>query len=55
MFGKVTTYIYKRQDGATVHVNACGVIIGEEYAHDDPAWFPPDDWPYDVRDLRKEE
>jgi len=54
MIIKVRTYIYLREDGKTVHCNAAGGIIGAEYEHDDPDWQPPDDWPYEITDLRKE-
>lgn len=50
----MTTYIYIRQDGKCVHSNACGALIGQEYEHDDPNWQPPKDWPYRIRDLRKD-
>lgn len=51
----MTTYIYIRpEDGKCVHSNACGGFIGKEYEHDDPDWQPPGDWPYKVKDLRKE-
>ena len=51
---KVTTYIYIRQDGKCVHVNAAGPYAGKEYEHDDPNWQPGPDWPYEVKDMRKE-
>lgn len=51
---KMTTYIYLRPDGKCVHSNAGGGFIGQEYEHDDPNWQPPEDWPYEIRDLRKE-
>jgi len=48
------TYIYIRPgDGKCVHSNACYSIIGKEYEHDDPNWQPPDDWPYEIKDMRK--
>jgi len=51
---QVTTYIYiRKKDNKCVHVNACGPIIGEEYEHDDKDWKPLDNWPYPIRDLRK--
>lgn len=51
----ITTYIYIRpDDGKCVHSNACGPYIGAEYEHDDPDWQPPKDWPYKIRDFRKE-
>ena len=50
----MTTYIYIREDGKCVHVNACGELMGREYEHDDPEWTPPDDWPYHIKDMRKE-
>jgi len=51
----MTTYIYIRQeDGKCVHSNACGGFIGTEYEHDDPNWQPPKDWPYKIRDMRKD-
>lgn len=54
MFAEPRTYIYIRpEDGKCVHQQACGAIFGEEYEHDDPNWQPPDDWPYEIRDLRK--
>jgi len=53
---KMMTYIYLREsDGKCVHVNASGPFTGKEYEHDDPNWQPPPDWPYKVKDLRKEE
>lgn len=52
---EMRTYIYVRPDGKEVHVNCGGGFIGEEYEHDDPGWQPPEDWPYEIRDLRKEE
>jgi len=52
---KMTTYIYLRPDGKCVHSNAGGGFIGKEYEHDDPNWQPPDDWPYEIKDLRKKE
>lgn len=51
---EMTTYIYLRQDGKCVHSNACGPFIGQEYEHDDPDWQPPEDWPYKIRDFRKD-
>ena len=49
------TYIYiKPENGKCVHCNACGGAIGQEYEHDDPNWQPPTDWPYKVRDMRKD-
>jgi hypothetical protein len=51
---KITTYIYiRKKDNKCVHTNACGSIIGEEYEHDNPNLMPEDDWPYEIRDLRK--
>ncbi len=50
----LTTYIYYRKDGKCVHVNAGYGTIGKEYEHDDSDWTPPTDWPYEIRDLRKE-
>ena len=51
----LTTYIYIRgADGKCVHSNAGYGFIGTEYEHDDPNWQPPKDWPYEVKDLRKE-
>lgn len=52
---EIRTYIYLRPDGKCVHVNAGGGCIGKEYEHDDPAWQPPKDWPYEVRDLRSDD
>jgi len=53
---EMTTYIYIRpEDGKCIHSNACGGSIGQEYEHDDPNWQPPEDWPYKIRDLRKED
>ena len=52
---EMRTYIYFRPDGKCVHSNAGGGFIGQEYEHDDPNWQPPEDWPYEVRDLRKKE
>ena len=52
---ELRTYIYYRPDGTLVHVNCGGGFIGDEYEHkDDPNWEPPSDWPYEIRDLRKE-
>lgn len=51
---EMRTYIYLRPDGKCVHANAGGGFIGQEYEHDDPAWQPPADWPYEIKDLRKE-
>jgi len=48
------TYIYFQEDGKCVHVNAGGGFIGQEYEHDDPNWQPSADWPYEIKDLRKE-
>ena len=51
----LTTYIYIRPtDGKCVHSNCGYSFIGHEYEHDDPKWQPPKDWPYKIRDLRKE-
>jgi len=51
----IITYIYIRpEDGKCVHQQACGAIFGQEYEHDDPNWQPPEDWPYKIRDLRKD-
>ena len=47
------TYIYIREDGKCVHQQACGAMFGQEYEHDDVNWQPPSDWPYEVKDLRK--
>lgn len=55
MLGRMRTYIYIRQDGRCVHVNASGPFFGKEYEHDEPDWQLPDDWPYEVVDMRKEE
>jgi len=53
---EITTYIYIRPgNGKCVHSNCGGGFIGEEYEHDDPNWQPPKDWPYKIRDLRKED
>lgn len=52
---EIRTYIYHRADGKVVHVNCGGGCIGDEYEHDDPHWQPEADWPYEIRDLRKEE
>ncbi len=52
---EMRTYIYLRPDGKCVHSNAGGGFVGQEYEHDDPNWQPPEDWPYEIRDLRKEE
>ena len=52
---QMTTYIYIRPgNGKCVHSNCGGGFIGEEYEHDDLNWQPPKDWPYKIRDLRKE-
>ncbi|MDP2949226.1 MAG: hypothetical protein Q8P22_06785 [Chloroflexota bacterium] len=45
------TYIYIREDGHLMHVNAAGGFIGQEYEHED-GWEPPADWPYEIKDLR---
>ena len=50
---KPLTYIYIREDGKCVHLQACGPVIGKEYEHDDPSWQPPTNWPYEVVDIRK--
>lgn len=51
----LTTYIYIRpNDGKCVHCNAGYGAIGEEYEHDELDWQPPKDWPYKLRDLRKD-
>ena len=51
----MVTYIYIRpQDGKCVHSNCCGGAIGGEYKHDNPDWQPPKDWPFKIRDMRKE-
>lgn len=51
----LTTYIYIRPaDGKCVHQQAYGAMFGVEYEHDDPNWQPPVDWPYEVKDLRKQ-
>jgi len=47
------TYIYPAENGKCVHINACGPFMGKEYEHDDPNWQPPQDWPYEVVDMRK--
>lgn len=50
----ITTYIYIRPDGRCVHSNCgCG-FIGQEYEHNDANWQPPEDWPYEIRDMRKD-
>lgn len=55
MLPRVMTYICVRpEDGKCVHVNATMGYIGKEYEHDNPDWEPPEDWPYEVRDMRKE-
>ncbi|MDD5537368.1 MAG: hypothetical protein PHF12_00200 [Candidatus Omnitrophica bacterium] len=51
---KMLTYIYIREDGKCAHVNTAGGFIGKEYEHEDPNWQPGPDWPYEVRDMRKE-
>jgi len=52
---EITTYIYIRpEDSKCVHSNCGGGFIGQEYEHDDPNWQPPEDWPYKIRDFRKE-
>ena len=53
-FFEPRTYIFIREDGKCVHQQACGAMMGQEYEHDDPNWQPPEDWPYEVTDLRKE-
>ena len=51
----LTTYIYIRpEDGKCVHSNCGYGCIGKEYEHDNPDWQPPLDWPYKIRDFRKE-
>ena len=51
----ITTYIYIRpEDGKCVHSNCCGGAIGNEYEHDDLEWQPDMDWPYKIRDMRKD-
>lgn len=52
---EMRTYIYLRPDGKCVHCNCGGGFIGGEYEHDDPNWQPSEDWPYEIRDLRKDE
>ena len=47
------TYIYYREDGKCVHVNAGHGFFGQEYEHADPNWQPGKDWPYEVIDQRK--
>ena len=49
----LTTYVYIREDGKCVHVNAYMGMEGQEYVHDNVNWQPPKDWPYKVVDLRK--
>ena len=52
----LTTYIYIRpKDKKCVHSNCGYGAIGLEYEHDDPNWEPPEDWPYEIKDLRKKE
>jgi len=50
----IRTYIYIRGDGKCVHCQACGPYMGQEYEHDDINWQPGADWPYEIRDFRKE-
>jgi hypothetical protein len=50
----LTTYISYRPEGGCSHQNAGYGFFGEDYNHDDPEWQPPADWPYEIRDLRKE-
>lgn len=51
----LVTYIYIRpEDGKSVHSNCGYGYIGQEYEHDDKDWQPPKDWPYKIKDLRKE-
>lgn len=51
----IVTYIYIRPaDKKCVHSNCWGATIGDEYEHEDPNWQPPKDWPYKIRDWRKE-
>ncbi len=50
----LTTYIYLRPDGKCVHSNCGYGCIGQEYEHDNPNWQPPEDWPYEIRDMRKD-
>ena len=49
----LVTYIYLRPDGKCVHLNASYGFIGQEYEHDDPKWQPPEDWGYEITDMRK--
>ena len=51
----LTTYIYIRpSDGKCVHCNCGYGCVGQEYEHEDINWQPPEDWPYEIRDLRKD-
>jgi len=54
MLVSLRTYIYIREDGKCVHINAGGGVAGKEYEHEHADWQPPEDWPYAIRDLRKE-
>lgn len=54
MMIEMRTYIYLRPDGKCVHCNAGYGFVGKEYEHDDHNWQPPKDWPYEVKDMRKE-
>ena len=51
---EVRTYIYSDKEGGCVHINACGGVMGNEYKHVDPNWQPPNDWPYEIIDNRKD-
>lgn len=48
------TVIYIREDGKLVHRNIVGPFVGREYEHDNLDWQPPADWPYEIRDGRKD-
>lgn len=52
MYPKVITYIYVRQDGKCAHYNGAMGMVGKEYEHEEVDWQPPDDWPYEVIDMR---
>ena len=54
---KPTTYVYLRdEDGVCCHRQVWMGTMGDEYEHPgEPNWMPPDDWPYEVKDLRKKE
>ena len=48
----IRTYVYIDDKGKFVHSNCGYGYIGQEYEHDDPNWTPPEDWPYEIVDMR---